>query len=111
MLLVLIHATTAKKAPSDTIGIQLHGTRLFWNRRVSDRGLLARFFHLHGTDFRHVRLLSYIFLAVLSRALGWPHDLALCVSGFSFPACFQAAGKFEAWEDVRFGVDDDRVEG
>lgn len=84
---------------------------MFRNRRISDRGLLARFLHLYGTDFRALRLLSYIFLPILSCALGWPHYLALRVSGFSFPARFQAAGELEAWEDVRFRVDDDGVEG
>lgn len=96
---------------SDIVGLLLHGIWMFRNRWVSTRGLLARFLHLHGPDLRTFRLLSYIFLSILGRALGRPHDLALRISGFSFPACLQASGEFEAWENVCFRIDDDGIEG
>ena len=34
---------------------------------------------------------------------------SLGISRLALPACLQASGKLETGEDMRFGVDDDRI--
>lgn len=84
-------------------------------RRIRRRRL--RFLHLHRPHLRSLGLLSDEFLLLLLQpllfdvALGRLNEFPLRVSGFPLPARLEAAGEFEAGEDVGFGVDDDGVEG
>ena len=53
-----------------------------------------------------VRLASWLLRYALSRLM---NQSPFGISRLPLPACLQASSKFEAWEDMRFGVDDDRV--
>lgn len=53
-----------------------------------------------------VRLASWLLRYALSRLM---NQSSLSISRLPLPACLQASSKLEAWEDMRFGVDDDRV--
>ena len=62
------------------------------------------------TDFRcifdAVRIASWLLRHTLSRLM---KQSSLGISRLALPACLQASGKLETGEDMRFGVDDDRV--
>ena len=61
-------------------------------------------------DFRcildAVRLASWLLQYALSRLM---NQSSCGISRLPLPACLQASSKLEAWEDMRFGVNDNRV--
>lgn len=87
----------------------------FFARRRRRRGRSSwrrflNFYHMRAGDgagnagSRRRRRFHYYHLGRLG-------ELALVVSGLARPASLEAACQFEAREDVRFRVDDDRVQG
>lgn len=56
--------------------------------------------------FDAVRIASWLLRYAFSRLM---NQSSLGISRLTLPACLQASSKLEAWEDMRFSVDDDRV--
>ena len=56
--------------------------------------------------FDAVRIASWLLRYTLSRLM---NQSTLGISRLALPSRLQASSKLEAWEDVRFSIDDDRV--
>lgn len=85
-------------------------SQMFSTSRVIVQKSQVCLLHYDRADFCRifdaVRIASWLLRYTLSRLM---KQSSLGISRLALPARLQASSKLEAWEDVRFSVDDDRV--